>query len=74
MAGFLFGGPQVAAALLIFSQVFQKPLKDMGEIFYAVTGPWETPGIDLSDSQRFADVSTRAGCLSQEQIAFRNSE
>ena len=74
VAGFLFGGPQVAAALLIFSQVFQKPLKDMGEIFYAVTGPWESPGIDLSDSQRFAEVSTRAGCLSQEQIAFRNSE
>ena len=74
VAGFLFGGPQVAAALLIFSQVFQKPLKDMGEVFYAVTGSWDTPGIDPSDSQRFADVSTRAGCLRQEQIAFRNSE
>jgi uncharacterized protein YhdP len=66
VAGFFLGGPQVAAALLVFSQVFKKPLKDMGQVFYSVTGSWDDPGIDVSDSQRFAAVSSLAGCISEE--------
>ena len=57
------GGPQVAAALLVFSQLFKKPLKDMGQVFYTVQGSWDEPGVDSSDSQTFADISSRAGCL-----------
>ncbi len=63
MAGFFLGGPQVAAALLVFSQVFKKPLKDMGQVFYTVAGSWDEPGVNAVDSQGFADVSNRAGCL-----------
>jgi len=66
VAGFFLGGPQVAAALLVFSQVFKKPLKDMGQVFYSVIGSWDDPGIDASDSQRFAAVSSLAGCISEE--------
>ncbi|MDH3440339.1 MAG: YhdP family protein [Gammaproteobacteria bacterium] len=66
VAGFFLGGPQVAAALLVFSQVFRKPLKDMGQVFYSVAGSWDDPGINPADSQSFADVSARAGCLSPE--------
>ena len=66
VAGFFLGGPQVAAALLVFSQVFKKPLKDIGQVFYSVIGSWDDPGIDASDSQRFAAVSSLAGCISEE--------
>lgn len=65
VAGFFLGGPQVAAALLVFSQLFKKPLKDMGQVFYTISGPWDEPGIDTVDSQGFADISNRAGCLVQ---------
>jgi uncharacterized protein (TIGR02099 family) len=63
VAGLFLGGPQVAAALLVFSQLFKKPLKDMGQVFYTVQGSWDEPGVDSSDSQTFADISSRAGCL-----------
>ena len=42
----------------------------MGQVFYAVKGAWDDPGVEVTDSQSFADVSTRTGCLSQEQTAF----
>ena len=66
VAGFFLGGPQVAAALLVFSQVFKKPLKDMGQAFYSVAGSWDDPGVNAADSQSFAGTSDRAGCLNQE--------
>jgi uncharacterized protein (TIGR02099 family) len=65
VAGLFLGGPQVAAALLVFSQVFKKPLKDMGQVFYTVAGPWDEPSVETADSQIFADVSNRAGCLDE---------
>ena len=65
VVGLLAGGPQVAAALLVFSQLFKKPLQDMGQVFYTVEGSWDEPGVDNADSQRFALVSNRAGCIEQ---------
>ena len=65
VAGFFLGGPQVAAALLVFSQLFKKPLQDMGQVFYTVEGSWDEPGINTTDSQGFTDISDRAGCLTQ---------
>ena len=66
VAGFFLGGPQVAAALLVFSQVFKKPLKDVGQVFYSVEGSWDEPGVNAVDSQGFAGTSERAGCLDPE--------
>lgn len=65
VAGLFLGGPQVAAALLVFSQLFKKPLKDMGQVFYTVAGPWDEPSVESADSQTFADISRRAGCLDE---------
>jgi uncharacterized protein (TIGR02099 family) len=65
VAGLFLGGPQVAAALLVFSQLFKKPLKDMGQVFYTVAGPWDEPNVESADSQTFADISNRAGCLDE---------
>jgi len=66
IAGLVLGGPPVAAALLVFSQIFKKPLKDVGQVFYSVTGSWDEPVVDSVNSQKFADVSSQAGCISQE--------
>ncbi|MEM9058272.1 MAG: AsmA-like C-terminal region-containing protein, partial [Pseudomonadota bacterium] len=40
VAGALAGGPAVGAALLIFSEVFKKPLQDMVRVNYRITGSW----------------------------------
>lgn len=65
VVGLLTGGPQVAAALLIFSQIFKKPLQDIGQLFYSVEGSWDEPTVDTIDSQGFAAVSDRAECIAQ---------
>ena len=43
--GFLTG-PQVGAALLIFTQIFKEPLKGIGRASYCVTGSWYEPSVD----------------------------
>ena len=63
VVGLLAVGPQVAAALLLFSQVFKEPLQEMGQIFYTVDGSWDDPGVDSADSNMFATISNRAGCI-----------
>jgi uncharacterized protein (TIGR02099 family) len=63
VVGAVVAGPQVAAALLIFSQIFKKPLQEMGQIYYAIEGDWSDPAIDTANPQRFAGTSTMAGCL-----------
>lgn len=67
VVGAVVAGPQVAAALLIFSQIFKKPLQEMGQIYYGIDGSWSDPVIDTSNPQRFAEVSTRAGCIGQAE-------
>jgi uncharacterized protein (TIGR02099 family) len=61
--GAVVAGPQVAAALLIFSQIFKKPLQEMGQVYYGIEGDWSNPVIDNANPQRFAGTSTKAGCL-----------
>jgi uncharacterized protein (TIGR02099 family) len=63
VVGAVVAGPQVAAALLIFSQIFKKPLQEMGQIYYGIEGGWSNPEIDTSNPERFAGTSTMAGCL-----------
>jgi uncharacterized protein YhdP len=62
VVGLFTGGPQVAAALLVFSQIFKKPLKDMGQVYYSVQGSWDEPSIDSANSERFAETISVAGC------------
>lgn len=42
----LLGGPQVAAALLIFTRIFKKPLQGIGRASYCVTGTWGEPVVE----------------------------
>lgn len=63
VVGAVVAGPQIAAALLIFSQIFKKPLQEMGQIYYGIDGTWADPVIDTSDPQRFAEASALAGCI-----------
>jgi uncharacterized protein (TIGR02099 family) len=63
VVGAVVAGPQVAAALLIFSQIFKKPLQEMGQVYYAIDGTWAEPEVDAANASRFADASRLAGCL-----------
>jgi len=63
LVGAVVGGPPGAAAMLIFSQIFKKPLEEVGRVFYAISGPWENPEIDSVDEDRFVRYGELAGCL-----------
>ena len=62
IVGVLAAGPQVGAALLIFSQIFKKPLQGMGQIYYSIQGTWDEPTIETTDGEAFAAAYTAAGC------------
>jgi|GEM_PF-618509 len=46
VGGAVVGGPVVGAAMLLFSQIFHKPLSTLGESYYRVTGSWDDPAIE----------------------------
>jgi uncharacterized protein YhdP len=62
IVGAVVAGPQVAAALLIFSQIFKKPLREMGQIYYSITGSWDEPAIETIDAEAFAAAYEVADC------------
>ena len=64
VVGAVVAGPQVAAALLIFSQIFKKPLQEMGQVYYAIEGALDDPEVEVADARRFASTSEVANCLS----------
>ena len=63
VVGAVVAGPQVAAALLIFSQIFKKPLQGVGQIYYGIEGSWDEPSIESADAERFAISSSLADCI-----------
>jgi len=62
IVGALAAGPQVAAALLIFSQIFKKPLQGVGQVYYSIKGSWDEPTIETTDAEAFAAAYETAGC------------
>lgn len=50
VVGALAGGPVVGAGLLLFSQIFKKPLKGIARGYYRITGPWENPTVQRIES------------------------
>jgi uncharacterized protein YhdP len=64
IAGYVLAGPQVGAALLIFSQIFKNPLQEMSQIYYSIEGSWDDPAMDVANAERFANASSLAGCIS----------
>ncbi len=66
LVGAVVGGPPGAAAMLIFSQIFKKPLAEVGQVYYAMSGAWDDPAIESVSSGRFVDYGRLAGCLADE--------
>lgn len=64
IVGAVVAGPQVAAALLIFSQIFKKPLQEVGQVYYGISGSWDGPVVESTDAGDFASHSELAGCVS----------
>ena len=65
IVGAVVAGPQVAAALLIFSQIFKKPLQEVGQVYYGIKGSWDEPEVDSTNSAAFVASGEKAGCLAQ---------
>lgn len=61
--GAVVGGPQVAAAMLLVSRIFKKPLQDIGQVYYQVNGSWDDPSIERTTVERFYATSQLADCL-----------
>jgi len=67
VAGALVAGPQVAAALLIFSQIFKKPLQEVTQVYYGIGGSWDEPQIDTTSAEIFALSGAMAGCIDETE-------
>jgi len=67
IVGAVVAGPQVAAALLIFSQILKKPLQEVGQVYYAINGSWDEPSIESTDSAAFVASGELAGCLADSE-------
>jgi uncharacterized protein YhdP len=67
IVGAFVAGPQVAAVLLIFSQIFKKPLQEIGQVYYGIAGSWDEPTIDSTNSAAFVASSELASCLDESE-------
>jgi uncharacterized protein (TIGR02099 family) len=67
VVGAALGGPAVAAVVLIFSQIFKKPLSEVGQVYYRITGSWDEPVIETVTAEQFAEQGIRAGCLEEAE-------
>ncbi|MGB5719406.1 MAG: YhdP family protein [Woeseiaceae bacterium] len=63
IVGAVVAGPQVAAALLLFSQIFKKPLQEVGQVYYGIGGTWDEPLVDSTSAADFATHGELAGCV-----------
>jgi uncharacterized protein (TIGR02099 family) len=59
----LVGGPVVAGAVLVFTQVFKQPLKGLARGYYRITGPWDSPNVERIKS---ADAGAAQAAASAE--------
>ena len=65
VAGALVAGPQVAAALLIISQIFRKPLQEVSQVYYTIGGTFDDPIIERTTADIFALSGTMVGCIEE---------
>ncbi|MDX1516192.1 MAG: YhdP family protein [Woeseiaceae bacterium] len=65
VVGAIAAGPQAAAALFLFSQIFKKPLQDIGQVYYRVGGSWDEPSVESANAAAFAAAGEAAGCLAE---------
>ena len=67
IVGAVVGGPPGAAAMLIFSQIFKKPLQSVGQVYYGVAGPWDDPAIESISADQFVQYGDLANCLAEAE-------
>ncbi len=59
VAGALAGGPAVGAAVWLLSKMFQKPLDELSQGYYRITGSWDEPLIEPVNAEtEVANAST----------------
>lgn len=63
IVGAVVGGPPGAAAMLILSQIFKKPLQSVGQVYYGISGAWDEPAIESINSDEFVRYGDLASCL-----------
>jgi uncharacterized protein (TIGR02099 family) len=56
----LAGGPVVAGAVLVFTQVFKQPLKGLARGYYRITGSWDNPIVERIKGAEAAAASAEA--------------
>ena len=56
----LAGGPVVAGAVLLFTQVFKQPLKGLARGYYRITGSWDNPIVERIKGADAAAASAEA--------------
>jgi len=56
----LAGGPVVAGAVLLFTQVFKQPLKGLARGYYRITGSWDNPVVERIKSAGAAAATAEA--------------
>ncbi|MDA1063565.1 MAG: YhdP family protein [Proteobacteria bacterium] len=67
VVGAVLGGPTVAAVVLIFSQIFKKPLAEVSQVYYGISGSWDKPIIESVTAAEFAEQGVRAGCIDKAE-------
>jgi uncharacterized protein (TIGR02099 family) len=65
VAGALVAGPQVAAALLIISQIFKKPLQEVSQVYYSIGGTFDEPQIETTTAELFGQAGAMIGCIEE---------
>jgi uncharacterized protein YhdP len=63
IVGAVVAGPQVAAVLYIISQIFKKPLQEVGQVYYAINGSWDEPTVESTNTAAFVRSGEQADCL-----------
>lgn len=67
VVGAVLGGPTGAAVMLIFSQIFKKPLAEVSQVYYGISGSWDEPVIESVTAAEFALQGVRSGCINEAE-------
>jgi uncharacterized protein YhdP len=67
VAGALVAGPQVAAVLLIFSQIFKKPLKEVSQVYYDLGGTFDEPVVETATEEMFGLLAEKTSCVKEAE-------
>ena len=62
IVGAVVAGPPAAAALLLFSQIFKKPLQEMAQIYYDIGGSFDDPNVENINADSFARMINEYEC------------